>query len=220
MGLMFFGGQVGEFYIKQNDHLKLTAMKRLIIIYLTLMLPVLGLAQAQYKVGEQSTFLVDGTSTLHDWTMKTTAIRGEGHLKVEDGKIQSIHDLNIQLQAESLKSGKNAMDKNAHEALKSEEHPTISFKFSSLRINKQMPNATSMLARGILTIAGKSRAEDIEVICKTDANGRLSCSGTKEINMRDYSVEPPSFMFGKVTTGEEITISFDLNLQPATYSTH
>jgi hypothetical protein len=43
-------------------------------------------------------------------------------------------------------------------------------------------------------------------------NGTLVCKGSKRIKMTDYKVEPPSFMFGTIKTGDEITISFDVTL--------
>jgi hypothetical protein len=35
------------------------------------------------------------------------------------------------------------------------------------------------------------------------------------MKMSDFQVEAPSFMFGSVKTGDEITISFNIDLQTA-----
>jgi len=36
----------------------------------------------------------------------------------------------------------------------------------------------------------------------------------KKIKMSDYGIDPPSFMFGTVKTGDEMTVSFNVNLAP------
>jgi hypothetical protein len=40
----------------------------------------------------------------------------------------------------------------------------------------------------------------------------MVCKGSKKIKMTDFNVEPPSFMFGSVKTGDEITVTFDVTL--------
>jgi hypothetical protein len=42
----------------------------------------------------------------------------------------------------------------------------------------------------------------------------MSFKGSKPIKMSEYNVEPPSFMFGSVKTGNDITITIDVTLTP------
>jgi polyisoprenoid-binding protein YceI len=98
------------------------------------------------------------------------------------------------------------MDKNAYNALKTDKFKSIQFTVVSSTIQKNAVQAT-----GNLSIAGITKPVQIEAICSNN-NGTLICTGSKKIKMSDFQVEAPVFMFGTVKTGDEITISFNLQL--------
>jgi polyisoprenoid-binding protein YceI len=189
-------------------------MKRSILFLLMLVLPIAVMAQSTYKFSPKSTMKVEGTSTMHDWSMVSSSLAGDAQLEVAAGKLNDIKKLQLSLAAESLKSGKNAMDKNAYEALKTKQNPNIQFKLGSVNQIDQKGNEGTMMVSGLLTIAGVSKQEKIEVRYTMDKDGNLQCQGKKEIKMSTYGITPPSFMFGSVTTGDAITISFDIQLVP------
>ena len=70
--------------------------------------------------------------------------------------------------------------------------------------------------QGSLTIAGTTRQIEVEATYTVSTNGSIQCKGSKKLAMSDYNIEPPSFMFGSVTTGNDITVSFDVVLAPKT----
>ena len=83
----------------------------------------LGFAQENFTLASESTVTVDGTSTLHDWTV--TANTMNGSLKSEGNVFQEI---SFVVEAGSLISTRGAtMDKKTHNALKKDEHPKITF---------------------------------------------------------------------------------------------
>src|SRR5690554_7612161 len=86
-----------------------------------------ALAQANYQLGPKADLKVTGTSTLHDWEMVSTQATGEAQLIIQDGKLQGIRKLSVSMPAESLKSGKNAMDKNTYAALDTKKHKDVRF---------------------------------------------------------------------------------------------
>lgn len=190
-------------------------MKRLLTILLVVLMPAMAMAQGGYKIGAKSNIKVSGTSTMHDWTMTSEALQGNIILNEQAGKISGIKQAQLKLNAESLKSGKDAMDKNAYKALKTNKHQNIQFELSSLKSLEPANGGYKAIANGKVTIAGVSKAETIEVLLKPDGKGGFTCQGSKALKMSEYGVEPPSFMFGSVTTGDAITISFNLNLNAA-----
>ena len=72
---------------------------------------------------DQSKMKIEGTSTLHDWHSDVTNIGGSAEFEIEDMTLMNIEALNIQIVVSSIESGKNGMDKNAHEALNKSEYP-------------------------------------------------------------------------------------------------
>ena len=99
------------------------------------------------------------------------------------------------------------MDKNAYSALKTDENKQITFQLTSGKIEGK-----TIRCVGSLTIAGTTKQIDVDATYTILSDGSIQCKGSKKLAMRDYNVEPPSFMFGTVTTGNEITVSFDVVL--------
>jgi len=69
-------------------------------------------------------------------------------------------------------------------------------------------------AKGKLTIAGVSK--DIWIAGITTVNPSdmsVQTTGSAKIKMSEFNVEPPSFMFGAMKTGDEIIVKFSLTLK-------
>ena len=169
-----------------------------------------GKSQDRYVQTGSSIISIAGTSTLHDWTMTTSEATCEAAFEMNaQGKPASLTSLVVTIAAESLKSGKNAMDKNAYAALKTDKHKQITFQLVSAKIEGK-----TIQINGKLTIAGVTRPVEVQATFETLSDGTMQFKGTRQIMMTDYNVEPPSFMFGSVTTGNEITVAFDMVLTP------
>ena len=156
------------------------------------------------------TVLIKGTSSLHDWEMKSD----QGHVEVllgmgNNDNILGLTALKFTIEAESLKSGKSAMDKNAYKALKTGSAKNISFVLSSATVSRQNATTFQINTLGKLTVAGTTRETNIVVdVTFNQADKSFTATGTKKIKMTEYNVKPPSFMMGAVKTGDDISISF------------
>lgn len=172
---------------------------------------IMGVAQAQVAYRQtQVTFTIAGTSTMHDWTMTSKEATIQAGFSVgADGVLQQVNALTLTLPSESLKSGKGAMDKNAYSSLKTSQFKQINFNLVSAKIEGNVVKGS-----GNLVIAGVTRPIEIEAVCTVKPDNSISCKGSKAIKMTDYKVEPPTFMFGSIKTGDDITISFETNLSP------
>ena len=168
--------------------------------------------QNHYTHSGKSSISISGTSTMHDWTMKSDKATYDAVIETTpQGDPVQLISLSVLVPAESLKSGKGGMDKNAYSALKTDKYEQITFQLTSGKIDGK-----TIRCQGSLTIAGTTRQIEVEANYTISPNGSIQCKGSKKIEMRDYNVEPPSFMFGSVTTGNEITVSFDVTLAPKT----
>lgn len=182
---------------------------RLIALFVMVIFHTAIWAQQNYKVAGTPSIAIAGTSTMHDWTMTSKLATSQAQFETDaTGQLIKVNSLWLTIPAESLKSGKGAMDKNAYNALKTDKNKEIRFQLTSTTIT-----GNTITAQGTLTIAGTSKPTELTVTGKPDPNG-IRFQGSKKIKMTDFNVEPPSFMFGSVKTGDEITITFDITLSP------
>lgn len=169
------------------------------------------IAQTNYKQSAESYITIAGTSTLHEWTMSSSSPQLVAAIETgTEGTIKEVKSLVLMIQSQSLKSANKGMDKNAYSALKVDKFKSISFSMSSSAIQNNV-----IKCLGDLNIAGVTKQVSVDATCtiKSDKSSLL-CTGSKVLKMSDYKVEAPSFMFGTVRTGDEITISFNIELIP------
>jgi len=154
---------------------------------------------------------VNGTSTLHDWEMKTSKIACTATFTFyEDGDLGGVTQLNFTMPAESLKGDRTGMDANAYRSLNTSENPTITYNLTTAKVST---DGKTITCTGKLTVAGVTRSIDMIAIAQLNKDKSITINGSKKINMRDYGIDPPSFMMGTVKTGEEVTISYNLTFR-------
>ena len=166
---------------------------------------------AQTKFHAQALNLsVKGTSTLHDWEIKSNKGQFEAIINVDNNKV-SFSGLSFSLPAETLKSGHGMMDKNTYKALNTEKNPNISFVLSSANVTPAGANTYQVKGVGKLTIAGTTKQTDVAATLKYNpADKSFTCVGTKAFKMSEFGVKPPTVMMGTIKTGDPVTISYNL----------
>ncbi|UEG49549.1 YceI family protein [Ferruginibacter lapsinanis] len=192
---------------------RITSLKTVLALLLFQIIAIASFAQVKYSLNSTS-IVVSGTSTLHDWTMKS----GNGTFDAvftfgTNGRITGISNLHFVTQVSELKSEKSAMDKNAYKSLKKDKFATITFTAASLTAATADGVNYAIKGIGKLTIAGVTHDIEVLTTLKLNADKSITVTGYQKLKMKDYGVEPPSFMFGAVKTGNDITIKFDLSLK-------
>lgn len=147
---------------------------------------------------------VSGTSTLHDWEMEVQEVKGKSVVHMNEQGHLVLDQVDIIVPVESMESGKSMMNKYTYEALKSKEHPNIRFKANDC-ISK---GGNNYLVKGALTIGGQTKHINVPLTATLISTDRIKVVGSKQLKMTDYGVEPPTVMFGSVSTGDEVTVSF------------
>jgi polyisoprenoid-binding protein YceI len=186
----------------------------LVLLVAGWLLPVASFGQARPENVKSSIKMqVAGTSTMHDWEMKGTGGSCSANLEFDaSGRITQIKDVNFSFPAKQLKSGKDAMDGNAYKALKTDKNPNITGKFVDATITTADNSNYKIQGTLRLQIGGVSKDLKVTADGKLNKDKSLTVKGEKKINMEDFKVEPPSFMFGSVKTGKDVTVKYDLTL--------
>ena len=172
-----------------------------------------GLADTKFR-SQNVTLVVKGTSTLHDWEMKTQKGVCEVLFSLDNNdKITNLTGLSFSVPAESLKSEHTLMDNNTYKALKTGSFKNITFTLSSGTISQANATTYNIKAVGKLTIAGTSKETELAATVKYNpADKSFDVSGSKSFKMTEYGVAPPTVMFGTIKTGDAITVTFNTKI--------
>jgi polyisoprenoid-binding protein YceI len=162
-------------------------------------------AQKSYTL-EKPAFSVSGTSTLHDWEMKSGSGTGAANLTISNSKLTDISSLSIVLLAESIKSEKKSMDKVAYQTLKTDQQKNIKYVLKSA----DKINETTWELTGTYTIAGVSKVLKTTVKTTLTKDG-LNMQGSNKITFTDFGMKSPTAMLGAIKTGQDLTLKFNLN---------
>jgi len=187
-------------------------MKR-IFVPLIIVLLLTGVAVADRFTSAKGSFVkVEGTSSLHDWTIEGPSINGEvkalPFAQWSNGRIGVISsEVSVAIPVSSIKSKNSKMDKLMAGALKADKNPTI--KYQLTRAVLATPGAKFVLTTGgKLTIAGVTRDVNMDVTGTREANGKYVLTGQMPVRMSDYGIKPPTAMLGTIRTGNDVKVSF------------
>ncbi len=171
-------------------------------------------AQQTYQIKTHD-ITIDGTSNLQSWSADVEKASGTIEVVIEDGKITSVKNANIRIDATSIKGSEGRMmNSKINETLDTRSNPNIDFVLREVLTLAENPGTARMTTRGVMTIAGVSRVVELNTVGRVLPNGDLEFSGTQKIDMTDYRMKPPTAMFGALRTGEEVEISYRVVVSP------
>jgi polyisoprenoid-binding protein YceI len=167
--------------------------------------------------------LMDGTSSIHDWTVESAIIKGYFEVEPEfltDKSLKSVKSLmtkeanpkaEISIPVRSLKSGKQKMDEIMQEAMKATEHKDIVYKLKEMVVKGEVAasGAAKFDTLGDLTVAGATKPCAMEVALD---DTKVKFTGTAKLKMTDFGITPPSPKIpgmDVIKTGDDIVIKFE-----------
>lgn len=167
----------------------------------------------------ESKLWLEGTSTLHDFTITANDIKSSLSFESSVNENNSLEEFKITylkliVPIWKLDSGNESMDENMQEALSAEENPNIVFELISPVVFsfKNVIDSITINATGNLTVAGTKKSVDLNITVVKQSENEFEFKGEIKLLMTDFGVEPPSMFFGTMNTGNEITVKFEMIL--------
>ena len=189
------------------------------ITLLLLFLTLSGIAGSgnfySYLVHERSKILLSGTTNVNSYECVSDSDIPRGYMMAEilpGSNAIYFSDATLGLQVVSFDCGHRVMNRDFHQALGGEKSPYIEIKLLEARplASVQRQNSGKIRVEIAININGKTKNTDIIIEYKTADHFSYSISGTKELRMSYFGIDPPSPALGLVRVREKVTIHFDL----------
>jgi polyisoprenoid-binding protein YceI len=166
----------------------------------------------------ESKLWVEGTSTVRDWKCQapvlesTIAGSDKAIHEVLEGE-RGISAVTLTVPVEKMNCNDNGtMNEHMKKALKLTEFPVITFKLDSYDLKKATAGVQATLT-GTLMLGGVEKPMTFPVDV-ADAGGKLHVTGSAIVHMKDHNLKPPTLMLGTMRVGNDVTVKFDLLLNP------
>jgi polyisoprenoid-binding protein YceI len=174
---------------------------------------------ARVAVAPESRLWIEGTSNLHGWSCKATTLDAAVELdaatanEVAIAPPKSLKRVQVKVPVKSIKCGHGGMDGNLYKALKADETPEISYIMATFdAVPGEAKDSFTLHTVGTLSIAGKENNLKMDVVATRMPDGTVKAVGMVPIKMTDYGIQPPTAIFGRLKTGDEVKINFELSV--------
>lgn len=159
---------------------------------------------------------VEGTSTLHDWSVESKMIGGYIELdpafnleKPQPGKVNA--RVAVLIPVRQLRSDKTAMDTIMYETMKEKDHRRIDYRLTEMSLKEAPRAAEAPLlfdAKGELVVAGVTNKVQMAVALSRVDKDKLKFSGSLPVKMTSFGMQPPTKL-GVFSTGDDVKLSFE-----------
>lgn len=174
-----------------------------------------AISQPAYQINKsKSKLTISGTSSLHDWTMEADDFSCNVLLDVSNMEVKDLKNISFSLQVENIKSESNIMDKKAHDALKENKSPVITFRQQALESLNSNNGQVSGRISGSLTVAGRTKQVSLSFTGKVLENNTLSVTGKLPVKMTDFGIDPPTALLGTLKTDDAVTLEYSFEFNP------
>ncbi len=178
---------------------------------------------------------IEGTSSVHNWQVEGHLIGGSAEFapgfpvrpadQAQPGGVEA--RVTAFIPVRSLKSVQangspysTAMDEIMYGKLLSETNQRITYRLSSLTIKEPAKEGDGFVceAAGLLAVAGITNTITMPVTVAPQPGGKIRFRGVVRTKMTDFNIIPPAPSVGgiSITTGDEVTLTFEWSVAPVT----
>lgn len=177
---------------------------------------------ARVPVAPESRLWIEGTSNLHGWSCKAEKLEAAVEFdaaaaaELAAAPPKALKRVDVKVPVKSLKCGHGAMDDNLYKALNADATPEISYIMATFEaVAGDAKDSFRLETVGTLKIAGKENPLTMTVAATRLPDGTIKAVGMVPIKMTDFGIKPPTAIFGRLKTGDEVKVNFELRVGQA-----
>ncbi len=183
-----------------------------------LALAALGLAGPARAQAPGGGLRLSGTSTVGDWTCQEPTIQpaptspatSAGHPPAGE----TASGMTLLFPVQDIDCGDALITDHLRQALKADQHPTITFALPSNQLQKAVRGGSvPVTVDGTLTIAGRTQPVRTEVTVTPAPGHGLRVQGEQSLRMSQFDVKPPRLLFGALKVRDLVRVAFDFVLR-------
>ena len=181
-----------------------------------------------YSAKTGSLLTINGTSSVHDWEVKTRLSGGKmewdssfplDSLKAELPKLTKTPKVSVIIPVRNIESGKQRMNEVMHGALNAQKHKYARYSLKEMKLAKTKRKAGGPLVfdtKGTLSVNGRTAPVSMQISITKAEGDKLEVSGNTKLKMSQFGVVPPSpkIALGLITTGDEVSVEFNWFVAP------
>lgn len=157
--------------------------------------------------GNGSLVKIDGTSTLHDWTIEGKMIGGS--MEIDPGfdadlkTLKSTPKVLVKIPVQQLHdvAKQKGMDEVLYQAMKATDYSNIEYRLIELKPK----DGGKFEATGSLTVAGVTKTNTMLVTFERVDSSKIKVTGSIATKMTDFNIKPPVLV--GIKTGDEVKLS-------------
>jgi len=173
----------------------------------------------RFEAQPGSRMKIDGTSTIHDWTVESKLIGGfvefESSFDFVNPKPAKVNArASVVIPVRQLKSDKTAMDTVMYDAMKQKDHPRIEFSLTEMAVKEAPKSPTDPVVfdtKGDLIVSGVTNKISMPVTMHRLDKAKLKFTGTATVKMTSFGIQPPApkIALGFISTGDDVKLSWE-----------
>ena len=178
---------------------------------------------ATYSAKTGSLLKISGTSSVHDWEVKTRLIGGKMEWdssfpldpsKAELPKLTKMPKVTVIIPVRNIESGKQRMNEVMHGALNAQKHKYARYSLKDIKVAEAKRKAGEPLVfdtKGMLSVNGKSAPVSMQITIAKGEGDKLKVSGKTKLKMSQFGITPPApkIALGLIKTGDEVSVEFN-----------
>ena len=176
-----------------------------------------------YSAKTGSLLKISGTSSVHDWEVKTLLIGGRmvwdssfplDPSKPELPKLTTTPKVSVIVPVRNIESGKQRMNEVMHGAMNAQKHKFARYNLKEIKVVDKKRKAGDPIVfntKGTLNINGKSAPVSMQISIAKRKGDKLKVSGKTKLRMSQFGITPPApkIALGLITTGDEVSVEFE-----------